>query len=156
MKLLPALLLGLCAANVSAAPIRDITAETYSYYYSAGQYHELYGYSSYDISFTEQDLLIDVDIQLTGDDPGDSLMDIWRNGMQDIWSKAFDIFDGTYLYDIVFNVDWVDADADHTVNVIEGPGHTSLTDWYTERPYADESIQAQVAAHEFGHMFGPL
>lgn len=113
--------------------------------------------TSYDISFFEQDLIIDVDVFLTGFDAGLDLRNIWEQGIESIWSNAFDLFDGTFYYDTVFNVDWLNSvtGSDHTVIVREGDGNVNLIEWYTGNPsgwgYAN---QHRVAAHEFGHMIG--
>ena len=99
----------------------------------------------------------DVDVYLRGADPGSALRDIWEEGIESIWSNAFDLSDGTYFYDTVFNVDWLNTSvgADHTVNVIVGNGNVNLTQWYTGRPSGySYSRQGVIAAHEFGHMIG--
>lgn len=134
--------------------INDINVESVSYGVTSGSF----GWqASYDISFINQDLIIDVDVFLTGDDAGDSLKAIWKQGIEGLWSNAFDIFDGSYYYDTLFNVDWFNTSvgADHTVNVHNGNGNVNLGNWFTGNPsgwgYAN---QDRIAAHEFGHMIG--
>lgn len=140
--------------KASASLITDINTETINYNITTGGF----GWTaSYDIGFVDQNLFIDVDVFLTGFTPSDALRDIWEFGIEDIWSSAFDIFDGTYYYDTVFNVDWLSSSsgADHTVNVHEGDGNINLTNWYTGNPSGwGYSYQGIIAAHEFGHMLG--
>jgi hypothetical protein len=134
-----------------ALPIVDFSVETITEFKLSPPYAWL---SSYDISFENQDLVIDIDIRLTGDDPG-ALLQVWEDGIQDIWSTAFDIFDGTYLYDFAFNVDWVTTNYDHTVQVVDGTGGTNKSTWYMQNPSGwPNSWHDRIAAHEFGHMFG--
>ncbi len=150
------LLLFSTASN--AGLITNIATETISYsILSQNPWGNFRWTTSYDISFVDQDLLIDVDVYLRGADPGSALRDIWEESIESIWSNAFDLSDGTYFYDTVFNVDWLNTsgDADHTVNVTEGNGNVNLTQWYTGRPSGYSfSRQGVIAAHEFGHMIG--
>ncbi|MBQ4829027.1 hypothetical protein J8L84_07040 [Alteromonas sp. MMG017] len=137
-----------------AGLITNIASETISYRISTG----IFGWNaSYDIGFVNQDLLIDVDVYLTGYEPGSALRDIWEDGIESIWSNAFDLSDGTYFYDTVFNVDWVDTwgASDHYINVRNGDGFTNLRQWYTGNPSGwGYPYQGIIAAHEFGHMIG--
>lgn len=153
-KILLFIFLCVIPATSFALPISDIDTQYVSKYLRSG----IYGWrSSYDISFENQDLLIDIDILLVGDDPGSVLLNTWEQGIESIWGNAFDIFDGTYLYDTVFNVDWgsVGTTADHRVNVHSGTGRTNMLNWYTDRPGGwSNSWHDEIAAHEFGHMFG--
>lgn len=155
-KLIFILLISLSSHTSYAALINDIPTETVRERITLGAY----GWqASYDISFTNQDLLIDVDVFLTGFDAGQALKDIWEDGIESIWSNEFDLFDGTYYYDTVFNVDWLDSStgADHTVFVHEGNGSVNLANWYTGNPSGwGYNNQGRVAAHEFGHMIGLL
>ena len=155
-KLIFILLISLSSHSSYAGLISDIPTETVSERITVG----IYGWqASYDISFTNQDLLIDVDVFLTGFDAGQTLKDIWEDGIESIWSNEFDLFDGTYYYDTVFNVDWLNtsAGADHTVIVHEGNGNVNLANWYTGNPSGwGYSNQGRIAAHEFGHMIGLL
>lgn len=137
-----------------AGLIADIDTETVSYRVSTGGFAWT---ASYDIGFVNQNLLIDVDVFLSGDDPGNDLRNIWEQGIESIWSNTFDIFDGTFYYDTLFNVDWLStsAGADHTVIVHTGNGNVNKVDWYTGSPSGwPYSYQDEMAAHEFGHMIG--
>lgn len=155
-KIIFLILLSTSSSIAYAGLINDISVETVQENISVN------GFSwraSYDISFTNQDLLIDVDVFLAGFDPGSALRNIWEDGIESIWSNAFDIFDGTYYYDTVFNIDWLDSPAtsDHYVIVHEGDGAVNLRNWYTGNPSGwGYSNQGRVAAHEFGHMIGLL
>lgn len=138
----------------NAGLINDIATESVSYPTTSGPFS---WQTSYDISFVDQNLLIDVDVFLTGVTPTDDLKGIWKSGIESIWGNTFDIFDGTYLYDTLFNVDWLTTStgADHTVEVHAGDGFIDLENWYTGSPshwgYHNQDL---VAAHEFGHMIG--
>jgi hypothetical protein len=138
----------------NAGLIDDISVENINYQINSG----VFGWqASYDIEFTNQDLIIDVDIFLTGDDAGPTLENIWETGIENLWSNTFDIFDGSFYYDTVFNIDWLDTQAlaDHTVNVHNGNGNVNLANWYTGNPSGwGFHNQGRIAAHEFGHMIG--
>jgi hypothetical protein len=151
-RLLLSLLVYMLPATAMALPMVDFGVETIKELKVSSPY---LWWSSYDISFQNQNLIVDIDVRLTGDDPG-ALLQVWEDGIQNIWSNAFDIFDGTYLYDFAFNVDWVTgAQYDHSVNVVDGNGGTNLTTWYMQNPSGwPNSYHDRIAAHEFGHMFG--
>lgn len=137
-----------------AALIKNIGVESVSYNVRSG----FFGWrAQYDISFIDQDLVIDVDVFLLGDDAGSTLKNIWQQGIENIWGHTFDIFDGRFYYDTVFNVEWLDtaAGADHTVNVHNGNGSVNLAHWYTGNPSGwGYKNQDRIVAHEFGHMLG--
>jgi len=138
-----------CTSSVANAGLIDnIALEKVNYGVSSGSF---FWQASYDIAFINQDLVIDVDIFLTGDDAGTSLKNVWEQGIEDLWSNAFDLFDGTYYYDTIFNVDWLSSSSgsDHIVTVHNGNGAVNMTNWYT-----GTSGQDRAAAHEFGHMIG--
>ena len=146
------LIVGSYTNVAKAGLINDIDVETISYQVTSG----IYGWNaSYDISFIDQDLIIDVDVFLTGFSADSSLLDIWEQGIESLWSSAFDLFDGNYFYDTVFNIDWLDiaSGADHIIEVHEGTGRFNSANFYT-----DDSLMVQphpdVAAHEFGHLLG--
>ena len=161
IKLAFTLMIVFTAPSSFAGLINDISAETIqeniSVTNSSGTTFNWR--SSYDISFVNQDLIIDVDVFLAGFDPGQALRDIWEDGIESIWSNAFDISDGTYYYDTIFNVDWLTSpsNSDHFVIVREGNGNVDLANWYTGTPSGRGfNNQGRVAAHEFGHMIGLL
>ena len=145
----------MCTCSVAnAGLIDDISVENINYQIISGGF----GWkASYDIEFSNQDLIIDVDIFLAGDDAGATLENIWETGIESLWSNTFDIFDGSFYYDTVFNIDWLDTQslADHTVNVHNGNGNVNLVNWYTGNPSGwGFQNQGRIAAHEFGHMIG--
>ncbi|WP_199609778.1 hypothetical protein [Flocculibacter collagenilyticus] len=137
-----------------AGLISDISPEKISERFTSGRY----GWNSnYDISFINQDLIVDVDVYLAGANASTALLNTWKTGIKSIWGDSFDIFDGTYFYDIVFNIDWVTQyssnDFDYVLNVHEGSGRANMTNWYNNSNWT-EWYHRRVAAHEFGHMVG--
>jgi len=108
--------------------------------------------SKYDISFENQVLNIDLNIQLVGDNPGDELRQQWEDGIERIWSNTFDIADGSYRYSIEVEVNWVNTDPHHIVTVHAGLGRADMLNWYTQNGAAN--YQDEIAAHEAGHMLG--
>jgi len=144
-----------CTSSVANAGLIDnIALEKVNYSVNSGIYS---WQTSYDIAFINQDLVIDVDIFLTGDDAGTSLKNIWEQGIEDLWSNAFDLFDGSYYYDTIFNIDWLNSSngSDQTVTVHNGDGAVNLSNWYTGNPSGQGfNKQGRAAAHEFGHMIG--
>jgi len=138
--------------QLGEAPIPDIPAERQTGRLTSGPFGWDY---SYDLSFTDQHLEVDLDIQLVGDDPGQALRDQWEQGIEGIWSNHYEIVDGTLTYPIVFDAEWVNSDADHVVTVHAGTGPTNMLNWYTDHPSGWENIyQDEIAAHEAGHMVG--
>jgi hypothetical protein len=102
----------------------------------------LYGWIyNYHIGFYDDTLMVDVNVDLIGDDPGPTLMNIWEYGIERMWSTdRFDV-------PIAFNVDWVDKWYDYRVTVIQGGGRSDMLHWYT-----NVSAPDVMAAHEYGHM----
>lgn len=147
--------------NPIISPIEDLTEEIISdYLLSAdcnGDGEPDFGWSSgYDISFVNQVLHIEINIQLEGDDPGVALKQQWEDGIEGIWSNEYDIADGNFKYPIKLQVNWVDADPHHIVNVhSESPGNGiyNMSNWYTEIDWGAQ-YQDEIAAHEAGHMLG--
>lgn len=109
--------------------------------------------SGYDISFVNQVLRIEVNIQLVGDDPGDALRQQWHDGIEGIWSNKYDIVDGLYTYRIELEVNWVNVNPHHVVTVHRGRGRSNMLNWYTETDWGPQ-YQDEIAAHEVGHMLG--
>jgi hypothetical protein len=109
--------------------------------------------TEYTISFADGILLIELDIQLIGDDPGDALRQQWHDGIEGIWSNAYDITDGTLRYPIEVSVDWVTANANYVVRVHNELGRTDMANWYMQSGWGPE-YQDEIAAHEAGHMLG--
>lgn len=148
-------------------PIGDIPPETQKGIRTSGEFGWNY---FYDLSFINQQLLVDLDIYLKGDDPGDYLRNKWEQGIEDIWGSGYRIKDGTNYYPIIFNVDWVNdaASADKVVTVHNeipwgsfgiGDNAYNMENWYTFGVWSPEyfitrKYQDEWAAHEAGHMFG--
>lgn len=108
----------------------------------------------YDLSFLNNESLTTIRVDLVGDDPG-ATADVWRNGVNDIWNNKAFFSDGTRLYEIKLNFQFVNSNAHHTVNVHSGTGGTNMTNWYLNNPSGwPNSYHDEIAAHEVGHMFG--
>ncbi|MBM4276098.1 MAG: hypothetical protein FJ134_16830 [Deltaproteobacteria bacterium] len=108
---------------------------------------------AYDIGVSGGQVLIDLDIQLTGYDPGTALKTQWETGIEGIWSDKYGITDGTYGYPINVDVHWVTANADQVVEVFNSYGYYDMNDWYTVTDWGPD-YHDEMAAHEAGHMFG--
>jgi PEP-CTERM motif len=108
----------------------------------------IYGWSySYDIGFFDGILMIDVDISLTGADPGVDLKSRWESGIEQIWSTD------RFGVPIHFNVDWVSGNYDQLVTIVSGAGRWNMRTWYTvDAAGWGDAYQEEVAAHEYGHM----
>lgn len=109
--------------------------------------------SRYDISFQNGRVVIELDLQLVGADPGAALKQQWKDGIENIWSNAFDIVDGNYRYPIDVNVNWVTTKTYYVVTVHDGKGRHDMVNWYTQTDWGAE-MQDEIAAHEAGHMMG--
>lgn len=90
---------------------------------------------SYSIGFYSGILMIDVDIDLTGDAAGNILKGRWETGIETIWSTS------RFAVPIQFNVDWVNVGADHTVTVTNSAGGWNMQAEQLIRQQA-ESTQA--------------
>jgi hypothetical protein len=115
-----------------------------------------YGYNwyyAYDIGVSSGQVLIGLDIQLTGYNPGKALKSQWETGIETIWSNHYQVTDGTYDYPIVFDVHWVTSDPDQTVTVYNSYGNYNMVEWYTTTDWGND-YHDELAAHEAGHMFG--
>ena len=148
--------------NPIISPIEDLAKEIISnYLFSAdcnGDGEPDFGwYSGYNISFVNQVLHIEINIQLEGDDPGVALRQQWEDGIEGIWSNEYDIADGNFKYPIELQVNWGNADPHHIVNVHSGDsglwGNYNMDNWYTEAGGGNQ-YQDEIAAHEAGHMLG--
>lgn len=107
-----------------------------------------YGWAySYDIGFYSGTLMIDVDVYLTGYDPGVGLKNRWEYGIESLWSTT------RFSIPISFNVDWVTTDYDYAVRIVNGAGRWNMLTWYTVGAGGwGDAYQEEVAAHEYGHM----
>ena len=120
---------------------------------ASGQYGWSYGF---DVSLIENtEVLIVLNIQLDGDDPGQTLRTQWENGIETIWSHKYDIVDGDTRLPIVVDCRFVSTDGDYVVDVHNGTGRTNILNWYTDHPAGwENSYHDEIAAHEAGHMIG--
>ena len=144
----------------STVPLSDIAPELVATPMTGGPNNEFGWWSRYDIGFTAATSTFNIElrIKLYGADPGDALKTLWEQGIEDIWSGAYQIVqEDEFLYDVAFDVVFVDDifQSHHLVNVIEGSGPMNMNNWYTENPSGwPQDKQDEAAAHEAGHMFG--
>lgn len=142
-------MVGLLSLNLTAAPLDDIAKETVTgRQTSPPNYGWNYGY---DIEFDDSQLNISMDIKLEfdhgiGAEDQKALKDSWEAGIENLWNNKFDVIkDGMWRFPININVNWVDPH--HTVRVRQGPATSTSNTW-------DTKDNGNVAAHEFGHLFG--
>ncbi|NES69112.1 MAG: hypothetical protein F6K24_29710, partial [Okeania sp. SIO2D1] len=137
--------------NLTRFPIANIPSRNVSGDRESGEFGWEY---QYNWDFIDREMRISLDIELIGDDPG-NWVNVWEEGIEGIWSNRYDIFDGYHTYPIVFDVEFIDRNADYTVTVHSESGRTNMTNWYLDRPAGwDNSYHDEIAAHEFGHMLG--
>ncbi|QDU71713.1 hypothetical protein [Mucisphaera calidilacus] len=147
--MLGAVIIGLACLPVGAAPLDDIAKETVTgRQTSPPNYGWNYGY---DIEFEDGQLNVSMDIKLEFDEgisaeKQNALKDSWESGIESLWNNKFDVIkDGLWRFPINIEVNWVDPH--HTVRVRQGPATSTSNTWDTED-------NGNVAAHEFGHLFG--
>jgi hypothetical protein len=100
-------------------------------------------------------VLVTLDMQLVGDDPGPALKWQWEHGIERIWSGQFSLGDGAADLPIVVDCRFVTSNPDEVVNVTAGTGMMDTANWYTANPSNwDNSWQDELAAHEAGHYLG--
>lgn len=112
---------------------------------------------AYSLSFTNDTLLAQINIELTGYDPGTALRSTWETGVESTWGRQYEVVDGTHAYPILFDLAWVYTNtlADEIVTVYQGTGYMDMLNWYTSQPSGwPDSYQGVIAAHEVGHMLG--
>jgi len=143
----------------AASPISNIQEQTVQGYRISPPYGWDYAYG---IGFTNYELNVELGIRLTGASPGAALLSTWENGIENMWSRKFDIIDTTdslsvnpYHYhvnfDVVFPTDPL-VSVDQTVTVVAGTGRGNMVTWYTTTEWGSAYNGAYVA-HEVGHMF---
>lgn len=106
----------------------------------------------YALDFDGTRFLTTVKIKLTGAAPGD-LLSTWDKGINTLWNDRGFFSDGTWLYASRYDAKFVASRQDQTVRVIDAKGRTDMLNWYTSSDWG-ASYDDQIAAHEFGHMFG--
>ncbi len=107
----------------------------------------------FDLSFNGILFLTTVKVDLVGANPSAALVNTWDRGVSNIWNDQGFFTDGTWTYATRFDIQFVNAGAHQTVNVIAGNGRGSMNEWYTQFSWGAEYYDDN-AAHEFGHMFG--
>jgi hypothetical protein len=122
---------------------------SWDYKYEEGFFANFSPYQSADAP----KLWVEVDIQLTGDDPG-ALKTTWYNGILSALNNQYKIKYGTETYAIEFMVDWVTSGADQIVTVHNTTGHIDMLNWYTTLQGWASTYQGVAAAHEYAHMLG--
>jgi hypothetical protein len=76
------------------------------------------------------------------------LQNTWQNTIEPRWSDTWSaVRSGELACPFTFDVQWVNSNAHHNVQVRQGPAGTNMTLW-------DTSDTGAVASHEFGHMLG--
>jgi hypothetical protein len=157
---------GSYASTVTSQPIPEFEAREFSQrFFGRSSLGKPFGWTSkFDYAFKNSVLSFSIDIELQGDvaaanqvvRDNQTYLEIWEQGIEEIWNDAPRIVDGSYFYDFFFDVNFVSSSPHHTVNVLNGVGHTSMTNWYLDNSgigWTDEWID-EIAAHEVGHMLG--
>lgn len=149
-----ALSLTIVISSTFATPvyITDIPTQTVSGYRSSPPYGWTY---KFDIGFSDLELNVQMRILLAGYNPGPALEQTWENGIENMWSRKFDIVDGDFHYHVNFDTAFFHSatgTTHHTVTVINGTGSGDMLDWYTTSAWGSQYNGAYVA-HEVGHMF---
>lgn len=132
------------------------------------------------LSSLTPEVRIGVDIQLAGDVP-DFIKPIWEAGIEDAWSRKFDLVLGGQDYPIVVDANFVDSNPNYIVNVfntagqyvgqpcseLETLGRSNALNWnvtpvkcgvFLGPPWVgiqdDPAMSGRLVAHEFGHLLG--
>ncbi|MGB3691679.1 MAG: hypothetical protein WA865_14180 [Spirulinaceae cyanobacterium] len=137
--------------GTSLEPIANIQSQIVSGSKTSGDFGWNY---QYEWEFIDQMMKISLDIALIGDDPG-HLVNIWEEGIENTWGNTYDIIDGNFAYPLLFDVNFVNEDADQVVTIHAEAGHTNMTNWFLDLSSSwGEEYHDEIAAHEFGHMLG--
>lgn len=107
----------------------------------------------FDLAFDKIYFKTTVKVDLVGANPG-TLKNTWDSGVSAVWNNRGFFTDGTWTYGNKFDVQFVNSGAHQTVTVIAGTGRSDMTHWYTTMQGWGSSYSDEMAAHEFGHMFG--
>ena len=106
---------------------------------------------AYDLRFDGNAVYVNLDVDLVGDFP--TYQSVWYRGVNNYWNDNVVFGDGTRLYEVKFQMDFVNSNAHQTVTVVNGFGRTNMTTWYSQTSWPS-SFQDEIAAHEVGHMLG--
>ena len=78
----------------------------------------------------------------------------WENGVNAHWNDKGYFSDGTTLYKVKFDFNFVTSGEHQVVTVHDEEGRIDMTNWYTVSEGWEQSYMDETAAHEVGHMFG--
>jgi len=113
--------------------------------------------TAFEMGFAADSVLVKLDVQLVGADPGAGLLAIWESGIESLWNGQYEVVDGDRTYPITIDARFVSESTATSVavNVVAGDGRPNMLTWYTGNPagWGTEN-QGRVAAHEIGHMLG--
>lgn len=132
--------------------------------------------SEYALSFDGTAFIASFDLGFYGADPGAALINTWTMGIEDTWSNKYYIHDGNASYPLFIdaNLSFNNPEADFQIEVrnelADMTGNwpelrVSGNRWFTHLgaygpdfkiPYSNgqDYMQADLAAHEFGHWLG--
>ncbi len=116
--------------------------------------HDYWWYVSYDLSFKNGTVTVGVDIDLSGVHNAQKEA-AWLAGIKQLWNERGFLSDGSQLYDVTFNVKYVNSGEDYAVTEHQGDGdaHFNMLNWYVQSDWG-EGHDDVLASHEFGHMIG--
>jgi serralysin len=108
----------------------------------------------YDLTFLTGTVVIDLDVRLTGFDPGAAIRNIWETGTERIWNNKVFFDDGTTLIPVELRFDFVASGQHQSVEVHAGSGGADMANWYQTPAGWGPDYHDEIAAHEVGHMLG--
>ena len=108
---------------------------------------------AYDLSANRSAVNVELRVDLVGANPG-ATAEVWEKGAEAIWNEKVFFSDGKQLYQFTFDVDFVNSNAHHTVEVHAGAGRDDMANWYLQQPDWGQDFLDEIGAHEMGHMIG--
>jgi hypothetical protein len=116
--------------------------------------------SIYEMNYSRTELRVRVRIRLTGNKATPAHIAIWQNGIDAKWNRAFHVENDRRI-PIVFEPDWNGPSAHHSIELKDPPvEREDAAHWYAgpnANPgpgAAQDTTDANTAAHEFGHLIG--
>jgi hypothetical protein len=116
--------------------------------------------SKYEIDYNRTELRVKVRIKFTGEKAMPAHIAIWQNGIAAKWNNAFHVENGRRI-PIVFEPVWSPTSAHHEIELHKPPVvREDAANWYAgpgANPgpgNAQDTTDANTAAHEFGHLIG--
>jgi hypothetical protein len=116
--------------------------------------------SKYEIDYSRTELRVKVRIKFTGEKPTAAHIAVWQNGIAAKWNNAFHVENGRRI-PIVFEPVWNSSGAHHDIELHKPPVvREDAANWYagpsvnTGPGAAQDTTDANTAAHEFGHLIG--